>query len=104
VAVLVFLPRTAGAGVVAPDLGSGLGRLLRLRLRPRIGAQRLVVIGVLVLDVLYVGVRRGFLDISCERICTVNTTRVTSLRTWSSRPSNSSKASRLYSCFGFFCA
>ena len=63
VAMLVFLARAAGAGVVAADLGGGADRLRRLCLGVVDLAQRLVEVGVVVLDVLHVGVRRGLLDL-----------------------------------------
>ena len=59
-AVLVLLPAAAGARIIAPDFGTGIGRLqLRLIRNP----QCLVEAGMLVLYVLHVGVRRCFLNI-----------------------------------------
>jgi hypothetical protein len=62
VAVLVFLPAPAGTGIVAPDLRASIGRLLcgvsPLQSYPAPRRNRHVV-----LDVLDIGVRRGFLDI-----------------------------------------
>jgi hypothetical protein len=61
VAVLVLLPTSAGAWIIAPDLGSGISWLLCWRFS--VGTQRLIVTGVLILDVLHIGVLSNFLDI-----------------------------------------
>ncbi len=106
VAVLEFLARSAGAGIVAADFLPGARERRRRRRAacpaPRPAPYRNRCAGIA--RWMTAGASSTACTSCSERTCTVSTILTTSCLIRSSMSENSSNDSRLYSCFGFFCA
>ena len=105
VAMLVLLAAAARASSLQPTLGSSIAHRLRA-LQLAIVGQRLVVVRWWYCTFCTLGLRPSASAYRPTPDCTrtVISTRTTSSRIRSNMPENSSKASRLYSCLGFFWA
>ena len=94
------------ASMEIPSSHAGVVKELKVKLRDKVGEGTVVLSLEVAADAaLGASASAAAASISsAEPMRTVISTRVTSRRTALSRLSKSSKASRLYSCFGSFCA